>query len=103
MEIKNFKKVDSGCLKATFTVLIPEWGQMEVDCKYFEKGDGYWINYAPKEYTNQEGKKKSWNQTRWPQNVVDKLNKAIKEKLAMYWMESAPQVDELGKESDVPF
>jgi|SRR5580693_319902 hypothetical protein len=82
MEIKNFKQINSGCLKCSFSVVIPEWGGTEVDCTYFEKvsdkGDQCWINFAPREYMTKEGKKKSWNQVRWPQAVLEKLSAAIK-------------------------
>jgi uncharacterized membrane-anchored protein len=82
MEIKNYRAINSGCLKAAFTVVIPEWADMEVDCTYFEKSEGsYWVNYAAREYTTKEGKKKSWNQTRWPQAVTERLNRGIREKL----------------------
>jgi hypothetical protein len=80
MEIKNYKPINSGCLKSTFTILIPEWANQEVDCTYFEKSDGsYWVNFGPREYTTKEGKKKSWNQVRWPQPVTERLTKAIRD------------------------
>lgn len=82
MQIKNFKLINSGCLKSSFTVVKPEWAQQEFDCKLFEKDDGsYWINFCDREYVSKEGKKKSWNQLRWPKEEQEKLSATIKSKL----------------------
>ena len=98
MDIKNFKLIDKGCLKSSFTVVIPEWGNMEVDCLYFEKSNSaFWINYAQKEYTTPDGKKKSWNQVRWPQVILERLNKAIREKIKMLCTQN-PQEDHTQEE-----
>jgi len=80
VEIKNFRKNEKlSALKCAFTIYIPEWGHQEIDCVYFEKDNSaYWINFAAKEYTNKEGKRKSFNQTRWPQYVTDKLKESIR-------------------------
>jgi hypothetical protein len=104
MEIKNFKPIDKGMLKSVFTVSIPEWGNIEIDCAYFEKGNGsYWINYAVKEYVNKEGKKKSFNQVRWPQAVVDRLSKAIREKVKEEEVKTGFVPIEPSNEEEVPF
>ena len=82
MEITKFKEINKGCLKCAMTICISEWGNQEIDCSYFEKDNGqFWINYAPREYTNKEGIKKSFNQVRWPPQVVSALNEAIRSKL----------------------
>lgn len=82
MEIKNYKEINSGCLKATMVIFIPEWGEQEVDCTYFEKDNGsFWFNFAAREYTTREGQKKTWNQVRWPQHVKERLTKAIQQKI----------------------
>ena len=89
MQITNYREINKGCLKSAFTVTIPEWGGMETDAAYFEKENGsFWINYAAKEYTNREGQKKSYNQTRWPQATLERLNKAIREKIKSGHVES---------------
>jgi hypothetical protein len=101
MEIKNFKNIGSNCLKAAFTLVIPEWGNIEIDCAYFRKDNGSsWFNYAAKEYTSKEGKKKFWNQVRWPQATTDKLSSALKEKIIeMMGTVVAPKDDE----GELPF
>ena len=94
MELKNFKRLDKGCLISTFTVLIPEWGNMEIDCKYFEKGTSSWMSFASKEYES-EGKKKSWDQVRWPTTVKDKLTQTIKTKMAQTTSDHIQDSDEI--------
>lgn len=82
MEIKNYRDINKGCLKCAFTIVISQWGGQEIDCNYFEKeGNSFWINYAPKEYTTREGQKKSFNQIRFPKEVMDQLNRAIRDKI----------------------
>lgn len=105
MEIKNFRKNEKvSALKCIFTVYIPEWGHQEIDCAYFEKDNGsYWINFAAKEYINKEGKKKSFNQTRWPQHVSEKLTKAIHEKLMTMLNGPEPETQLPNNEEELPF
>lgn len=122
MEIKNYRVIDKGCLKSAFTVFIPEWGEQQVDATYFEKDNGsFWVNYASKEFVTKEGQKKSYNMTRWPQAVTERLNKAIRDKIKSGQVEhkqqqsyaqpqqSAAPVQQqqpwhsLGGDDDVPF
>ena len=103
MEITKFKEINKGCLKCAMTVCIPEWGSQEVDCTYFEKDSGqFWINYAPREYTNKEGVKKSFNQVRWPPQVVSALNEAIRKKLTEYMKNKPTFSDDTGL-NELPF
>ncbi len=82
MEIRNYRNINEGCLKSAFTVFIPEWGEQEIDCTYFEKGDGnHWVNFAALQYMSKEGKKKSYNQTRFSKETTERLVRAIKEKI----------------------
>lgn len=82
MELKNYREINKGCLKSAFTVVIPEWGEQEIEALYFEKSDGSgWVNYAPKEYVTQAGQKKSYNMVRWNAKATEALNKAIREKI----------------------
>jgi uncharacterized membrane-anchored protein len=110
MEIKNYRDINKGCLKSAFTVVIPEWGEAEVDCTYFEKESGsFWVNYASKEYTTKDGQKKSHNQVRWPKAVIDRLNKAIREKIKTGKVEHkappayAAPAEPIMDESELPF
>jgi uncharacterized membrane-anchored protein len=104
MEIKNYKPINSGCLKSSFTIVIPEWANQEVDCTYFEKNEGaYWVNYAPREYMTKEGKKKSWNQTRWPQPVTERLTQAIRDKVRTMPDNEVPIKEEIGADEELPF
>ena len=110
MEIKNYRVINKGCLKAAFTVIIAEWGGQEIDCCYFEKDNGnYWVNYANKEYTGKDGQKKSHCQVRFPKPVSEKLNKAIQEKIKNGKVEYKIPADKpsfgepLMEESELPF
>lgn len=104
MEIKNFREINKGCLKASLTIVISEWGQMEVDCIYFEKEDNtYWVNYAPKEYTTQDGRKKTWNQVRWNKPTMDRLNLVIREKMKQMASKPVQEIIDDLQEEELPF
>lgn len=103
MEIIKFKEINKGCLKCALTISIPEWGSQEVDCSYFEKDNGqFWINYAPREYTNKEGIKKSFNQVRWPPQVMNALNEAIRVKVAEY-LKNSSTISDNAFTTELPF
>lgn len=104
MEIKKFKSINKGALQSVFTIVIPEWGGLEVDCGYFESESGaHWINYASKEYTDKEGRKKSFNQVRWPKEVHDRLYTAIREKLKDFLSKPPIEATPLPNEEELPF
>lgn len=102
MQIKNYREINKGCLKSAFTILIAEWGGLEVDGAYFEKeGGNYWINFAAKEY-EKDGKKKSYNQARWPAETQKRLNSAIREKIKKGEVERKVS-DQSDNEGNLPF
>lgn len=104
MELKNYREINKGCLKSAFTLFIKEWGGLEVDCAYFEKDNGsFWVNYAAKEYTAKDGKKKSFSQVRWPQATGDRLAKAIKEKIEKRDVTYAGSAPSSQVNDDIPF
>lgn len=103
MQIKNFREINKGCLKCCFTVAIPEWGGLEVDAAYFEKDGGvYWVNFAAKDY-EKDGKKKSYNQARWPADTAKRLNTAIREKIKKGEVERKQQENYGGGSDGLPF
>lgn len=80
MEIKNYKSIaNAGCLKATFTLVMKtEKGNGHFDCQHFSKeGGGDWVNYAGKEYSTKDGKRKNWNQARWPETNFKDLTTEV--------------------------
>jgi hypothetical protein len=102
MLIKNYREINKGCLKSAFTICVPEWGGLEVDCAFFEKeGGNYWVNYAAKEYTK-EGKTKSYNMARWPQETTKRLNTAIRDKIKKGEVERKVSDDSYSNEN-LPF
>lgn len=46
VEIRHFRPVDKGALKATFTVMIHNHGKQKIaGCKYFVKGENRWFGH----------------------------------------------------------
>jgi hypothetical protein len=82
MEIINYRRIDKGCVKSSFTVCIPQWGDQEIDATLFEKEDGRgWVNFAAQQYVAKDGTKKSRNQCRWNEKTTKTLYKAIRDKI----------------------
>jgi hypothetical protein len=106
MEIINFRKIDKGAVKAAFTILIPEWGQIQVDAVYVEKEDGaFWVNYASQQYVDSFGAKKSFNMVRWPVETIKKLNAAIRDKIKAGNVKHKEENEKkpIYNEQDIPF
>jgi hypothetical protein len=106
MELKNFKLVDHKVCKARFTLVITKWGEMEIDCVYFELDNGqWWINTAAKEYQNAEGKKKYWNMVRWPKQIQEQLLAKTRElvKLELNKAAAPSGADCIQDDEDLPF
>lgn len=57
VEIGQFKPVDKGAFKASFTLLIYPYGQKIFDCKYFNNGTNTWFSFPSKEIKKQDGSK----------------------------------------------
>ena len=55
VEIGQFRWIDKGALKATFTLLIHPEGLQMSDCKYFSTEKSSWFNFPAKEI-KKEGK-----------------------------------------------
>jgi len=80
MEIKNVKTFGDKVCKASFTLIIPEYDQMTVECAMFEvTPDKWWINYAARQYQSPDGKKKYWNMVNWPKEIKDRISKEARE------------------------
>jgi hypothetical protein len=99
MEITNYKmNPKPSVLKASFTLKLTKedlevMGPLLIDCNFFEKDNGeYWINYAGKEYTSKEGKKKNWNMCRFESANMPETNKRIK---SLFHPTQTPTSDEL--------
>lgn len=104
MQLKNFKAVDHKVCKARFTLVIPKWGSMEIDCVYFELDNGqWWMNTAAKEYQNNEGKKKYWNMIRWPEEIKGPLLSKVKEMVKEELNKSKIAAPTAEIDEDLPF
>jgi len=105
MEIKDFKVInkDTSPLKATFSVLFPvtNWGDFNVNMKYFEKTDGSsWIAYPQESYTNAEGEKKYKNLAYFDKQVRQAFEAFLIPKVkAMMQEKKTAQVDFTAKEA----
>jgi len=58
MNISNFKAVNKGALKATFSVTLPKWANFTIhNMTYWESNGRSWVNFPGSSY-EKEGKKK---------------------------------------------
>lgn len=55
MKIINFYELDKGNLRATFDVIIEEWGLTIKRCGYFIKGDNSWVGFPTQKYEDSDG------------------------------------------------
>ena len=59
MEIKNYKEINSGCLKATFDLIFPKMGMTIKGIAIMKKGDRQkWVNMRNRQYELNEEKKR---------------------------------------------
>lgn len=90
MQITEFKIVNKGALKATFNVVIPEWGLTIRDCKDFESNGRNWIGYPARSYDDPEtGKKKYFNYIQFEEKVKERFEVSIKKELEKHWRENS--------------
>src|SRR5215475_14027650 len=88
MKINKFKRIDKGCLIATFELESDVYGsngqklgKAFTDCSYFEKGEGGWINAASKMYESRDGTKKSYNMHRWDPELTAAITHEVRRKI----------------------
>jgi len=81
MEIKKYLPINKGCVIGAATIVIPEWGYIEIDSTLFQKGGNKWVTFASKSIQNKDGSSKFYNQVRFPKDVHERLSRAIFEKL----------------------
>jgi len=102
MRIEEFKQVNKGALKATFNVIIPEWGMTIRSCSFFEQNGKSWIGYPCRAYDDPtSGKKKFFSFILFDEKVKPRIEKAIREELSKFLKveeERAMEFDE-----DLPF
>jgi hypothetical protein len=111
MEIKNFKKLDKGCLKASFRLCTTVYdaqgnkqGDQWADCTYFEKGNTYWLNPCAKMFEARDGSKKSYCMLGWDKELQEKINRAVRDKIrAGDYKEQAPKEEKPSYEDECPF
>lgn len=83
VEIGNYRTVDKGMWKASFSLLIHPQGQKILDCKYFEKDNNEkFFAFPSKEVKYQDGRKTDY----FP--IVSYLNKEYLEQLKFAVMEA---------------
>lgn len=111
MEIKNFKLIDKGCLKASFTFVMEIFDKMgnregvqRADCNYFEKGDSYWINACSKMYEARDGTKKSYQMLGWDDALTKKITRVVHEKIKnKEYAVAVPKQPQAQTIDDLPF
>jgi|ERR1700690_446438 len=57
VEIGQYKEINKGSLKASFSLVIYPEGQKILDCKYFVQGDKRWFSFPQKEIKFTDGRK----------------------------------------------
>lgn len=60
VEIGQYKIIDKGSLKASFSLVIYPEGQKILECKYFVQGDKRWFNFPQKEVKKPDGQKSDY-------------------------------------------
>lgn len=103
MEITEYKSIDKGALKATFNIVIPQWGLTIRNCSYFEMNGRSWIGYPSRPYDDPDsGKKKYFSFIKWEDNVKDRFEMAVKEELKKHQESNKYEVN-AKQEQDIPF
>jgi hypothetical protein len=77
VEISNYRAINKGSLKASFTLKVLPIGFIFSDCKHFKMTDKEWFNFPQKEVKGAEGVKPKY----FPLVKIDNdiLNETIKE------------------------
>lgn len=57
VEIGQYKPIDKGALKASFSMVIHPHGQKILECKYFNSGSNAWFAFPAKEVKKPDGSK----------------------------------------------
>jgi hypothetical protein len=60
VEIGQYKSVEKGAFKASFSLLIHPHGQKILDCKYFNSGANAWFSFPSKEIKKPDGSKSDY-------------------------------------------
>lgn len=103
MEITEYKELEKGALKASFNVVIPQWGLTIRDCKYFESNGRNWVGYPSRAYDDPEtGKKKYFSFIHWEEKVRDRFEASIKEELKKHRGKTTHE-DPFEESEDMPF
>lgn len=111
MEILDLREINKGCLKASFKLklnLFDKSGRKVdsfTECVYFEKDDGSgWINIAPKEYTANDGRKKTYNMHGWDEETTKMINKGVREKIKSGdFQKKVPKAESYSQFGECPF
>jgi hypothetical protein len=87
IEILNFSQINKGCLKAKFSINIPEWGGMIIhECLLFAKdgshGPEEWISLSSKQYkSKKDGSTKTFQLIQLEKGVMQKFQLAVLAKI----------------------
>jgi len=85
MEIRHYRAVNRGQLRAYVNVFIPSIGMEVRDVAIFEKGSEQWIRLPSKEFENAEGEIKRANIVAFPdKEIFARFTKALKDALRAY-------------------
>jgi len=90
MEIKQYRAVNRGQLKAYVSVFIPSVGMEIRDIAVFQKDGEQWVRLPSREYENSEGEIKRTNIIAFPDKAVfERFSQALKTALHTYEQQHA--------------
>ena len=75
IEVGQYKVVDKGALKASFSLVLYPHGQKILDCRYFEQEGNRWFSFPSKEIKYTDGRKTEYIP------IISYLNKEYLEQL----------------------
>src|ERR1700692_3525509 len=60
IEIGQYRELDAGALKATFTLIEYPYGRKTIECKYFIQGNNRWWSFPTKKVEYKDGRKSQY-------------------------------------------
>lgn len=100
IEIGQYRELNKGSLKATFSLVIYPEGQKILECKYFILGDRHWFNFPQKEIKYTDGRKTEYIP------LISYLNKEYLEQLktaVLSALKEAKPTEKYGQEKNTTY
>lgn len=91
VEVGQYRELNKGLLKASFSLVIYPYGQKILECLYFVRGDERWFNFPQKEIKHADGRKNDYIPivSYLDKVYLEKLKEAVLEELKSFHQEGA--------------